>query len=119
MQELKNCPFCGGDAKLEQYRSDGLRIQCKNCAAKREQRWLYKSREWLQAAMVEDWNARQPALPADAEDAVLKAVEKLSDMTPRMPKAITYDQGWRIIDVVQRHLCSAIDARRRIEGDGE
>lgn len=41
-----------------------------------------------------------------------KAIRILAQITPRAPKAITYDIGWQIIDVVQNKLIPAIDPKQ-------
>lgn len=62
--ELMPCPFCGSEhVIMEQYKADGLRIICKNCAVKREQRTMRKSLDWLRAGMISDWNRCAPAAP--------------------------------------------------------
>lgn len=55
---LLPCPFCGGDAVLKQYRADGLEIRCTGCQSMRQQRWMYKGRDWLEPKMIEKWNER-------------------------------------------------------------
>lgn len=70
-----------------------------------------------ESAFKAGYRAGRAALQSqDREDAIWAVINKLSDMTPRPPKAITYDRGWEIIDVVQRELCPAVDHARRIEG---
>ena len=56
--ELLPCPFCGGEAVLKQYRADGLEIKCSSCHSGRQQRWMYKGRDWLAEKMIEKWNER-------------------------------------------------------------
>lgn len=56
--QLKPCPFCGGDPVLKQYREDGLEIKCSSCYSGRQQRWMYKGRDWLEVKMIEKWNER-------------------------------------------------------------
>lgn len=60
MSDLKPCPCCGGEAAMQQTGRDKLRIQCKRCAIKREQRALRFSLEWLEQKMTEAWNSRTP-----------------------------------------------------------
>lgn len=70
--ELLPCRFCGSESVImEPYKADGLRIICKNCAVKREQRTMRKSIDWLRAGMISDWNRRAPAAPAISEAQVL------------------------------------------------
>lgn len=58
--DLKPCPCCGGEAVMQQTGRDKLKIQCKGCAIKHEQRcWRY-SLEWLEKKMADTWNRRTP-----------------------------------------------------------
>lgn len=40
------------------------------------------------------------------------AIRHLVQITPSAPKAITYDIGWQIIDIVQKELIPAIDPKQ-------
>ena len=58
-EQLKPCPCCGCEKViLEQYKKDGIRIICKGCALKREQRIFSQSIEWLEVEIIKDWNTR-------------------------------------------------------------
>ena len=57
-KELLPCPFCGGEAVLEQTGKRELTIKCKSCITKRTQRVLRYSLEWLEQQMVDGWNKR-------------------------------------------------------------
>lgn len=60
-----------------------------------------------------------PSPRAHAELAVVEAARKLVEMAPTPPEAITYEQGWRLLDFVQDHLSvfvtclAALDAAER------
>jgi len=58
-QELKSCPCCGGPVEMSYFTSKGLKIKCKSCIVKLEQkvRGSY-SLEWLKVKMIETWNTR-------------------------------------------------------------
>ncbi len=56
--KLLPCPFCGGEPEIKQYCSKGIRIKCKSCLIKKEQKVLRYSIEWLKDKMIEDWNKR-------------------------------------------------------------
>ena len=59
MPALLPCPFCGSEAiEMKQYCRNGLRIRCRNCCIKREQKTLRFGLEWLEQVMVEHWNKR-------------------------------------------------------------
>lgn len=60
-EELKACPFCGGEPVMEQYARNGIRIKCSTCGVKREQRVLRQTLEWLRDAMTKSWNRRKSA----------------------------------------------------------
>jgi len=55
---LLPCPFFGGEAELNQYCKNGLRIKCKSCLIKKEQKVLMLSMDWLREHMIKDWNTR-------------------------------------------------------------
>ena len=58
--DLQPCPCCGSEATMQQTGRDKLKIQCKGCAIKHEQRcWRY-SLEWLEKKMADTWNRRAP-----------------------------------------------------------
>lgn len=57
-EELKNCPFCGGEAELKQHCLNGYSIKCKSCLVGLRQKVLRNSMEWLREKMAEDWNKR-------------------------------------------------------------
>ena len=52
MEELKPCPFCGGEADLTHYEIDGYLALCTKCDAMIE--------NWFEAkeAAIEAWNRR-------------------------------------------------------------
>lgn len=57
--ELKPCPFCGGEAKMTQIKSNGFMIKCDKCKIQRRQKVLRYPIEWLEEKMIEDWNTRK------------------------------------------------------------
>jgi len=57
--KLKSCPFCGcKEVELVQYCKNGIRIRCKRCCVKFEQKIRTHSLEWLEEKMIKDWNKR-------------------------------------------------------------
>lgn len=55
---LKPCPFCGGEADIEQKGRNRLRIFCKVCHIEKTQMVLRYSLEWLRMKLIENWNKR-------------------------------------------------------------
>ena len=58
---LKNCPFCGSEAEIRVWETNGIVIRCTWCGIKHEQKVLCRSVEWLRAVMINSWNLRIPA----------------------------------------------------------
>lgn len=57
MDELKSCPFCGGEAILHKERIEGFSIVfCKNCYAKIERFKAGSCESWERA--INAWNRR-------------------------------------------------------------
>lgn len=63
MDELNNCPFCGGEAKLQSHVDDFdiwyYYIQCDNCGAKSD----YYDTDEGEEAPIEAWNTRAESEP--------------------------------------------------------
>lgn len=57
-QELKPCPFCGGEAKIKQEAKNSLRLACTQCGMGIKQRVVKLSLEWLEKTMITQWNKR-------------------------------------------------------------
>jgi Restriction alleviation protein Lar len=55
---LKRCPFCGGEAKIDQYCRNGLYLRCTSCLMGQKQKVLRMSIDWLRHKMIEGWNKR-------------------------------------------------------------
>ena len=64
MSELKRCPFCGGEARLQKpYRKRGWYVICKNtnCGCRTPfYQHLYTSEDDLQTIATMVWNNRKP-----------------------------------------------------------
>lgn len=56
--KLKDCPFCGGEAEIEQVSRKGMRVKCKKCHMGLKQSVLRFSLEWLEKNLAEAWNRR-------------------------------------------------------------
>jgi len=61
-KSLLSCPFCGGEAKLEQTGRNKLTIKCKGCMVRKTQKVLHRSLKWLEEKMIKDWNTRATIL---------------------------------------------------------
>lgn len=67
---LKPCPFCGGEAAIEQTGRQELTLRCvglqpsglKGCGPKYVQKVKTHSLEWLAGVMAEKWNQRTISL---------------------------------------------------------
>lgn len=56
--ELKSCPFCGGEARL-QRKGDGYYVICKRCGCRTPyNQYQFISREKLREEAIEAWNRR-------------------------------------------------------------
>ena len=53
MAELKCCPFCGGEAKVEKYANVVWKVKCTKCPCDMGRLW-YK----LKTDAVKAWNTR-------------------------------------------------------------
>lgn len=65
MQELKRCPFCGGEAEYQQYGNEHVGVTkssviCRSCAAQQVHKWKkYKyDLEFISQKTVDGWNKR-------------------------------------------------------------
>ena len=63
-EELKPCPFCGGEADLsfignDYTKSRKVTIKCKGCRAKRTDAALRYSHEWVARVAIDYWNKRK------------------------------------------------------------
>ncbi len=52
--ELKPCPFCGGEAELESFATDIYFVKCKMCGA------IVKAKSWGKDEIIKTWNRRDP-----------------------------------------------------------
>ena len=62
MSELKRCPFCGGEAKLEQEKIVGLyTVKCKDCFARIPFQFDFgEGLEVSKEKAIKAWNTRKP-----------------------------------------------------------
>lgn len=57
-QDLKPCPFCGGEAELKQTGQKRLTIKCNNCKISRSQSVNRFSLNWLEEKVINHWNTQ-------------------------------------------------------------
>lgn len=66
-QRLRNCPFCGGEAKIKrgmpkQQRNDCKQafIQCRRCGAKTKTLYSLAFQSWrdVETCAIKNWNRR-------------------------------------------------------------
>lgn len=56
--KLLSCPFCGGEAIIEQNCRNGYKLKCKSCLIGFQQKTLRFGLDWLKNQMIETWNKR-------------------------------------------------------------
>ena len=59
VEELKDCPFCGGKAVLVRVKNKTLWIRCSKCLIGLQQSVVIKTIDWLRMELVKDWNKRK------------------------------------------------------------
>lgn len=69
-EELRSCPFCGGNKFMEQYYNDDVRIRCKKCGLTAD---YYTKLEYA----INGWNTRPIEDALRAENERLRAILKL------------------------------------------
>lgn len=62
MSELKKCPFCGGEARLQRKnKKHGYYVICKKCGCRTPYfQYQFDSLEKLRETAIETWNTRKP-----------------------------------------------------------
>lgn len=65
MDNLKPCPFCGGEAEYTKVGNTHIgykeaTVRCTSCYVKRTQRFIRKKFDfdWIDKTMIESWNRR-------------------------------------------------------------
>lgn len=61
-EQLKPCPFCGGEAEMHYWGKNGRILKCASCVVQWRQKVRSQSIEWLEKKLIENWNTRQPTL---------------------------------------------------------
>ncbi len=62
-EKLKSCPFCGGEAELQEIgnnhtKSRSVIIKCKSCRVQIKNSALKKGMDWLIDTSIKSWNTR-------------------------------------------------------------
>ena len=55
--DLKRCPFCGGEAKIDKTTSNAVEVACSECSASTPLFWAFIGGE---EKAIEAWNTRKP-----------------------------------------------------------
>ena len=58
MSELKRCPFCGGEAKIDKTITNTVSVECKVCHA--SSRIILCTEGDIEEKAIEEWNTRKP-----------------------------------------------------------
>jgi len=95
---------------------DYLEIKRQLAEAQAETKRLEEERKLTPDDLREKYSAqlseRDAMLKANAE--IIEAAEEICSITPVGPKAITYDGGWHILDLVQDKLCKAVREKKEL-----
>ena len=88
-EELKPCPFCGGEVEIEQTGKNELRVRCKECHMGLKQKVLRKSSEWLEETLRNSWNTR----PAPSVESVEEDLFTVNDIVSVKTALLKYGYG--------------------------
>ncbi len=58
IEQLKPCPFCGGEADIFKVGKNSVKIECRGCNVSRIQKYLRLTVEQLFKLMIDSWNKR-------------------------------------------------------------
>ena len=62
IEELKPCPFCGGEAKIFAYNNGGMCVKCTKCSCQTESDSDVCYADWKRCSVfervIEVWNRR-------------------------------------------------------------
>ena len=58
MSELKRCPFCGGEAKIDKTIANTVSVECTVCHA--SSRMILCTEGDIEQKAIEAWNTRKP-----------------------------------------------------------
>lgn len=90
MEQLKKCPFCGGEAKIDKTTSNAVEVACSECSASTPLFWAFIGGK---EKAIEAWNTRKPM------ERILEQLEELRmaeyDDSDEEPK---YEDGEDIFD---------------------
>ena len=95
--ELKPCPFCGGEVKISTYRNEGYQIECPNHEWPKREMWGEKRPE---SDIAADIGMFTWGISDEAKEALIEAWNTRADDAPKQP-----------VDNAQA------DSRERLEAD--
>ena len=91
MSELKRCPFCGGEAKIDKTIANTVSVECTVCHA--SSRMILCTEGDIEQKAIEAWNTRKPM------QNIVERLEKELEMTEwiEFEERITYRRSIKIV----------------------
>lgn len=106
MSELKKCPFCGGEAKIDKTIANTVSVECTVCHA--SSRMILCTEGDIEQKAIEAWNTRKPM-----QNIVERLEIKLSDTVYEKP---TQESNESHLNGLSIGYCEAIGIVKE-EGD--
>lgn len=113
MSELKRCPFCGGEARLQhRQRKRGYYVICKECGCRTPLfQYQYDSLEKLREQAIEAWNTRKPM------DDIVERLEELYKFNNAKKKEAYDDRDWVEFDIYSNMNVGIYQAIAIVKGE--
>ena len=93
MEQLKRCPFCGGEAKIDKTTSNAVEVACSECSASTPLFWAFIGGK---EKAIEAWNTRKPT------ERILERLEEPNNYTIMCGKHFTTVE--RVIEIVKEEM---------------